>query len=214
MLAAGERVELEFQSVLARTGEPVTRVHFPETAVISMVSTYSDGSIIEMANVGREAFTGVNLMLGEPLGLATYEVQISGSALEMPTERFVALKSEFPELDEILLATVRAVHFQVMVSGACNGVHGSRQRLARWLLTMQDRIDDERMSLTQDFLGQMLAVRRATVSEIASKLRDEGLIAYDRGSIRITDRPGLERASCECYKRVRSAYDVLLPPKD
>jgi hypothetical protein len=108
---------------------------------------------------------------------------------------------------------VQAIVYQVMVSGACNATHDARQRLARWLLTMDDRSDAAEMRLTHEFLAHMLGVRRATVTEAASGLRAEGLIAYAHGRVTISDRAGLHAASCGCYDLVREAYDVLLPEK-
>ena len=204
-------VDMEGRTEIIRLGETANAVHFPETLVISALATYRDGSTIEMANIGRESCTGVSLALGHPRQLMTTEVQVGGTTLEMPASRFEELKRAYPQFETILLSTVQAVFYQVMVSGACNGAHGSKQRLARWLLTMSDRTDGETMRLTQEFLAEMLALRRATVSDAASELQEAGLIDYSRGRITIIDRPGLRRASCECYDLVRNAYDSLLP---
>lgn len=214
VMAECKRVELEGRTMLARMGNPTHFVFFPETAVISALATYRDGSNIEMANIGCEACTGIGLVLGNPNQMITEEVQIAGSALVMASDSFASLKSSLPDFEHVMLSAVQAVIHQVMVSGACNGAHGAKQRLARWLLTMSDRIAGETMNLTQEFLSEMLAVRRATVSDVASELQNAGLIGYERGRIRITDRPGLEAASCECYGLVRDAYDLLLPESD
>jgi len=212
-LAECERVEFEGRTMLARLGETANAVLFPDTMVISALATYRDGSTIEMANIGRESCSGVGLTLGHPEQLMTNEVQIGGAALEMPAARFESLKEAYPQFERVLFSTVQAVFYQVMVSGACNGAHGSKQRLARWLLTMSDRTDGETMNLTQEFLAEMLSLRRATVSDAASQLQDAGLIDYARGRITITDRPGLHAESCECYDLVRDAYDRLLPDR-
>lgn len=209
--SACERVELERGSVIDRVGETAASVHFPETAVISTIATYSDGSSIEMANIGREACTGIGLVLGHPRQLNTNEVQIGGSAQVMPADAFVELKATLPAFERQLFSAVQAVFYQVMISGACNGTHTTRQRLARWLLTMRDRNDREVMYLTHDFLAEMLGVRRATVTESSLDLQSRGLIAYSRGQVRVTDPEGLREVSCECYDLVRDAYDSLLP---
>jgi CRP-like cAMP-binding protein len=214
VLEAGTRVDLEAGTVLTRAGEPLAAVHFPETAVISTLATYRDGTSIEMANIGREACTGVGLALGRTRQLSTNEVQIGGVALELSARSFTHFKASIPEFEDRVFAMVQAIFYQVMVSGACHGAHGAKQRLARWLLTMRDRNDDEIIPLTQDFLAEMLGLRRATVTNCASQLQDEGLVAYTRGRIMITDAAGLERASCECYRLVREAYDTLLPAGD
>lgn len=206
-----EEVDLSAETVLHRMGEATDAVYFPETAVISTLATYSDGSGIEMANVGREACTAVNLVLGQSKQLHTDEVQISGGALRMPTEKFLHLKSEHADFERALFSSVQSVFYQVMISGACNGTHDALHRLARWLLTMHDRADGNEMRLTHDFLAQMLGVRRATVTEAALKLQDRGLIDYARGRVAIKDHAGLSDASCECYALVRAANRELLP---
>lgn len=206
-----EPVTLEAEAVLQRAGEATHAVYFPETAVISAIATYSDGSGIEMANIGREACTAVNLMLGHPQQLHTDEVQIAGGALRLPAEQFLTLKTKHETFAQRLLASAQSVFYQVMISGACNGAHSARQRLARWLLTMADRTDGSEMRLTHDFLAQMLGVRRATVTQAAQDLQEHGLISYRRGRVAITDRAGLRKASCECYDLVRSANRDLLP---
>jgi len=207
-------VELPGGAILARTGDLMTAVYFPETAVISNIATYQDGSTIEMANIGREACTGVGLTLGYARQLNTNQVQIAGSALELSGRSFARLKSSLPKFEACLFAMVQAVLHQIMVSGACNGAHSAKQRLARWLLTMRDRNDREMMPLTQEFLAEMLGVRRATVTKYASELQEEGLIDYARGRIRIIEVSGLRQVSCECYGLVREAYNALLPEGD
>ncbi len=206
-----ERTELESGAILARVGEATATVYFPETAVISTLQTYSDGSMIEMGNIGCEACTGVNLTLGNAKQLNTDEVQVPGRSIAMSTEKFLRLKSSQPEFERALFSNAQAVFYQVMVSGGCNGAHGSKQRLARWLLTMDDRNDSETMHLTHDFLASILGLRRATVTNAASDLQGAGLIEYSRGRIRITDHAALQQASCECYELVRKAYCALLP---
>lgn len=209
-----ERVHLPGRTILDRVDTVPDVVHFPETAVISTIATYGDGSSIEMANIGREACTGIGLILGYPRQLNTNEVQLAGTALAMRAERFVEHKNSVPAFAEALLATVQAVVYQVMVSGACNGIHSAKQRLARWLLTMRDRREQDIMYLTHDFLAEMLGVRRATVTETLRDLQWSGLVAYSRGQVRITDPQGLHDVSCECYDLVRHVYEVVLPPLD
>jgi CRP-like cAMP-binding protein len=206
--------DLPAGTVLARTGEPTPALHFPETAVVSTLATYRDGSLIEMANIGREGCTGVGLILGKGTQLNTNQVQIGGTALALAPHALGQLRRDFPDFDRTLFAVVQAVFYQVLVSGACNGAHSARQRLARWLLTMSDRSDVETMPLTQEFLSHMLGVRRPTVTQAASELQREGRIDYARGRIRVRDRRALQEASCECYDMVRDAYDSLLTELD
>lgn len=213
VMGACERVDLRRETILEEIGAPTSAAWFPETAVISSLATYRDGSTIEMATVGCEACTGVNLVLGQPMQLVTTEVQISGEALRCPASSFRRLRTQHPDFEASLFAAVQAVFYQVMVSGACNGAHSARQRLARWLLTMHDRNDDPSMRMTHEFLAHMLGVRRATVTEAASALQDEGLISYSHGRMAIVDHRGLRKASCECYDLVRSTYEKVLPER-
>lgn len=206
-----ELLDCDNRTVLHQMGETTNAVYFPETAVISALATYGDGSMIEMANIGREACTGINLTLGRDTQLTANEIQVSGSLLKLPASHFQTLLAEDPAFKKALFSTIQAVLFQVMVSGACNGAHDARQRLSRWLLTMHDRADGQHMKLTHEFLSQMLGVRRATVSKVASELRDEGHITYSHGRMTVTNHRGLRAASCECYDRVRTAYETLLP---
>ena len=211
VLERSRRVDHAAGTTLVRAGSVVSAVQFPTTVVISTVSTYSDGSIIEMANIGRESCTGTGLTLDQPRALNTNIVQLAGASHEIGAADFLRLKAEHSELRGALLSSVQALIYQIMISGACNGVHSARQRLSRWLLTMHDRNDDGVMELTQDFLAEMLGVRRATVSEAAGSLREAGLISYSRGRVRVEDYDGLRAASCECYDLVREAHDTLLP---
>ena len=206
-----EEADLAGGMTLDRIGEPISTVYFPETAVISTVATYSDGSTIEMANIGREGCTGIGLTLGHAHQPNSNEVQISGSALSMPAKKFNRLKAKLPSFEALLFSAVQATIYQIMVSGACNAAHNTEQRLARWLLTMSDRNDSQTMLLTQDFLAEILGLRRATISNAASRFQEKGMIAYSRGRIEITDHPALRRSSCECYELVRTTQDWLLP---
>lgn len=206
-----ELVELDNRTMLHQMGETTNAVFFPETAVISSLATYGDGSTIEMANIGREACTGINLTLGREKQLTANEIQVSGTVLRLPASRFQTMLEEDSAFKHALFSTIQAVLFQVMVSGACNGAHDARQRLARWLLTMHDRADGQHMKLTHEFLSHMLGVRRATISKVAAEMRDEGLISYSHGRMTVTSHRGLRAASCECYDRVRTAYETLLP---
>jgi CRP-like cAMP-binding protein len=212
-LRAAELAELAEMDVLEQQGETTSHVHFPETAVISTLTEYSDGSVIEMANVGSEACTGIGLLLGNSRQLTTEEIQIAGDVWQMPVDAFQALKSSNRDFECAVQAAAQSVLFQIMISGACNGAHSASQRLARWLLTMRDRSGSEDLLLTHDFLSKVLGLRRGTITEAANRFRERGLIDYTRGRVRIADRAGLEAESCECYRRVRDANKSLLPEK-
>ncbi|MDG4647689.1 Crp/Fnr family transcriptional regulator [Roseibacterium sp. SDUM158017] len=213
VLDACERTERSAGTILERAGDATSAGYFPETAVISTLASYSDGATVDMANVGREGCAAINLTLGHSTHLSTDEIQIAGTVLMLPAERFRRLQAEHRAFERALFSSVQALIYQVMVSGACNASHDARQRLARWLLTLRDRSDGREMRLTHEFLAHMLGVRRATVTEAASGFRKAGLIDYAHGRVTIEDRAGLRSASCECYDLVRRTTDALLPDR-
>lgn len=213
VLEACRDVHLDVTTVLDRIGDEQSTIHFPEDCVISTLATYPDGTSIEVANIGREGSTGLGPLLETPVMLTTNIVQIAGHAYAMDTDTFHTLVADQPEFRRAMLASTRGMFQQVMISNACNAKHTAEQRLARWLLTMSDRVSDRTVELTQDFFAQILGVRRATISEASSRLKRDGVIDYSRGALEILDRDGLHDASCECYDLVSDAYDQLLSGK-
>lgn len=206
------RVFLEQRRVLWEPGQPVRSVYFPISGVISLLTVTRDGSSVELATVGNEGMVGVAAILGtreRALGRAV--AQIPGEALVMDADRFEAHVAERAKLRETMLIYTHAVLQDVAQGVACNRLHPVEQRCARWLLTTRDRVGSDEINLTQEFLSQMLGVRRASVSDAAAILQRAGLIATSRGRIRIVDPEGLEGASCECYRVVRDEYEHLLP---
>jgi CRP-like cAMP-binding protein len=179
--------------------------------VISVVAVYPDGSIIEMATIGREGGTGFQAVFGAKASSARLLVQVPGTAARMGRAAFVRAMDAMPAFRSLMFAHVHAFLEQVMVSAGCNGTHGLKQRLARWLLMMRDRHDGDAMPLTQDLLAEMLGVHRPTVSHAVRDLERAGLIDCGRRRVTIVDRDGLIQASCECYGVVRSRIAHHLP---
>jgi CRP-like cAMP-binding protein len=138
-------------------------------------------------------------------------VQIPGSAAKMSRAAFTRAMDSMPSFRSLMFNYVHAFLEQVMVSAACNGAHSLKQRLARWLLMMRDRSDDEVLSISQNLLAEMLGVQRPTVTNAARELEDAGLIERGRRQVTILDRPGLTKASCECYQLVRTRVAFHLP---
>lgn len=206
-----QRVELYPEQVLSIAGEDQTTVYFPEDCVISTVASFRDGATIEVANTGREGCTGYAPTLNSALQLNGDIAQVGGLALAMETAEFFRLKNEYPPFEAALFSALRGLIQQIMISNACNAMHPARQRLARWLLTMNDRTPGKTIELTQDFLAQILGVRRATISEASAVFRTKNLIDYARGKLVIRDREGLRGEACECYDLVADAYRQFLP---
>jgi CRP-like cAMP-binding protein len=152
--------------------------------------------------VGIRAFLG-----GGTSGNERAIAQVSGSALQMRADTFRALTVEMGgKLGDAMFSYTQALMAQTAQSVVCNAVHDIPERCARWLLQVRDRVDGDEFGLTQEFLADMLAVRRSSVTVAAGSLQHAGIIHYHRGRITIVDRPALERASCECYAATRSEY--------
>jgi CRP-like cAMP-binding protein len=206
-----ERIDCRRQQVLTDADGALNDVFFPDSGVISVVTVYPDGSIIEMATIGREGSTGFQAVFGARISSVRLLVQVPGTAGRMSRAVFARLMEAMPPFRNLMLAHVHAFLEQVMVSAGCNGVHSLKQRLARWLLMMRDRHDNDVLPLTQDLLAEMLGVHRPTITNVARALERDGLIACDRGRITVLDRAGLIGASCECYQVVRARLAHHLP---
>jgi CRP-like cAMP-binding protein len=198
--------------VLYQPGRRLDHVFFPETAVVSILTMLADGSGIETATIGREGMAGIFLFLGDDRsrnGRAV--VQMGGSVLRLDVDAFRAGVAASAKFEQLMIMYSRAFLLQVSQSVACGAVHPIRARLARWLLQTSDRRTSEDVALTQQFLADILGVRRASVSEAVSDLKDRGVVAVRRGGLMIIDRTGLARYACECYGVVRDEYARLAP---
>jgi CRP-like cAMP-binding protein len=185
-------------------------VLFPLSGIISIVMEMENGAQIEVATVGNEGMVGVPLFLGAETTPGRAFSQVPGQSLRVPADVFKEEVQRRGKLEHMLQRYTQALFVQTAQSTACNRLHTIEQRGARWLLMTHDRVDGDQFPLTQEFLAQMLGVRRASVSEVAGEFQRAGLIAYARGNIAILDRQGLEDASCECYRVVRDEYERLL----
>jgi CRP-like cAMP-binding protein len=206
-----EQIRCQRGQVLMDADSSLDHVFFPDSGVISAVAVYSDGSVIEMATIGREGCTGVQAIFGAKSSSIQLLVQIPGSAAKMSRAAFTRAMESMPSFRKLMYTYVHAFLEQVMVSVACNGAHSLKQRLARWLLMMRDRGDDDVLSISQSLLAEMLGVQRPTVTNASRELDGAGLIARGRRQVTILDRQGLTKASCECYQLVRTRLAFHLP---
>jgi CRP-like cAMP-binding protein len=192
-------------------GEPIVEVFFPLNCVLSTVAQGTEGQVVEVATIGNEGMAGLPIFLGAASSamLETF-AQVSGDALVMRAKEFRAHLDELPRLTEVMGLYTQALIGQVAQASACNRMHPADERCARWLLMTHDRVGQDEFELTQEFLAQMLGVRRATVSEVANALQSEGIIRYSRGSMTILNREALAERSCECYRVIREEYERLL----
>jgi CRP-like cAMP-binding protein len=206
-----EHIGCQRGQVLMDADSSLDHVFFPDSGVISVVAVYADGSIIEMATIGREGCTGMQAFFGAKVSSVRLLVQIPGSASKMSRAAFARTMESMPSFRNLMSAYVHAFLEQVLVSVACNGAHSLKQRLARWLLMMRDRGDEDTLPITQSLLAEMLGVQRPTITNVARELEREGLIARGRRQVTILDRQGLTKASCECYQLVRTRVALHLP---
>src|SRR5579864_878069 len=206
-----EHIRCQRAQVLIDADSALDHVFFPDSGVVSVVAVSSDGSIIEMATIGREGCSGVQAILGAKRSSVQLLVQIPGSASKMSRAAFTRAMQSMPSFRSLMEAYVQAFLEQVMVSVACNGAHSLKQRLARWLLMMRDRGDGDVLLITQGLLAEMLGVHRPSISNAAQELERTGLIERGRRQLTLLDRQGLTKASCECYQLVRSRLAFHLP---
>ena len=209
-----QRVPLTRRMVAYDPLHPISHVYFVESGVISVVSVMRDRTAIETATIGCEGMIGLPVYLGVDAVPEQAFVQVPGEALRIPTPQFRALTPRMPVLQQLLNRYAVCVFTLAAQCSGCNRAHTMEQRCARWLLMVHDRMPGDEFELTQDFLSQMLGVRRATVSETASQLQQAGLISYSRGRMAIVDRGGLERVVCECYGIIRSTFARILEGRE
>ena len=189
--------------MLYAQGREITNVYFPVGGMISLVVKMTDAADVEVMTVGSEGVIGIPVILGVTFSSMEALCQVPGRALKIPAAVLLEEIRRTASLNRLLLRYADAIMVQVAQHAACNRSHSTEQRCARWLLMTHDRVEGDEFPLTQQFLAQMLGVRRATVTDIAGALHKARLIDYRRGRIRIVDRRGLEGAACECYDVVR-----------
>jgi CRP-like cAMP-binding protein len=206
--AAAEWVSLAGKDPVWAPNEPIKQVYFPETAVISLVTLLDAGSI-EAITIGNDGFVGLPVFHGPGSTVTRAGCQMPGRSWRLTSEAFMKVCGDSPALQRALNRYSQLVIETISQSAACNRIHVIEERCARWLLMSQDRVGTNEIPLTQEFLAQMLGVRRPGVTVAIGILERAGLISHGRGRIAVTDREGLEAASCECYAAVRRREKLL-----
>jgi CRP-like cAMP-binding protein len=207
-----EPVEVGIKDVIYQADEPIGHVYFPTTTVLSMISQVDEETAVEVATIGREGMAGLPVFLGVTTSPNTVYGQIRGGALRMRADQLREMLTRDGALHRQLHRYIQATMVQLAQNVACNRLHRTEERAARWLLMTADRVGTDRFPLTQEFLAQMLGVRRATVSLTAGLLHNAGLISYRRGVITIDDRAALQEVACDCYGIVRGEFEKLTKP--
>ena len=204
-------VDLEKGRLLYDPGDVIDQVYFPNDCVISLMTLMENGAAIESATIGREGALGLMVAVAPRQSLSRAIVQAPGSTLRVAAGPLHDIWRRSPALRDLVDRHNEALFGHAIQSVACNALHAVEARFCRWLLGCHDRIDNNTVNLTQEFLADMLGVQRTTVTAVAGSLQAKGLIRYRRGVVDILDRPGLEAMTCECYSAVRRGYERLLP---
>jgi|tagenome__1003787_1003787.scaffolds.fasta_scaffold20927270_2 CRP-like cAMP-binding protein len=205
-----EVVRFKIGDVLLNVNDPVDYLYFPHAnTMLSLLCDTEDGSV-EVGVTGSEGFVGTSGLLGGEPTPHQVIAQIPGEATKI---KVGVLKSEFQQnavIQRAVLNYVGVLIAQVSQTALCNRVHNVEQRLARWLLVSQDRIEAKELPLTHEFLAKMLSVNRSTLSLTAATLRNAGLIHYTRAKITVVKREGLEQVTCGCYQSMKTRFDRIL----
>jgi CRP-like cAMP-binding protein len=205
-----QKVHLEHGQTVYRVDDQVEFAYFPlRGCMISLLAMSEDGDTAEVGVTGYEGVVGIHSVLGGSGNSFDFLVQLAGDALKIKAE---TLRQEFRKDIKLQDAVLRYIHgsvAQISQTALCNRLHNVEERLARWLLLCEDRMDGNYITLTHEMLGKMLGTRRSTVSLAAATLQHAGVVSYNRGRIAIKDRKGLLRVSCTCYETVQRRFDNL-----
>lgn len=203
--------DLEFfptplRTVLFERDGEIRHVYFPLSGCHSVLAIMEDGAAVEVGTVGNEGLSTVDILTGSVIATETTICQIPGDSLRIPAEKFQRAIAGNTELRRLSYRFLQAYLSHVSQSVACNRLHTTEERFARWILASHDRVHGDEFQLTQEFLADMLGVHRPNVTLVARRFQQAGLIDYRRGIIKILDRNGLEEATCECYAAVRKQF--------
>ncbi len=201
-----ERVELKYGATLYKTGATIKHVYFPESGIVSLLSAVEEQTTLEVGIVGSEGMLGLPVFLGVSTSNNLALVQGEGVALRMTAADFISECVSGKEMTRILKLFTYSLMTQTAQSAACNRFHHIDARMARWLLMTHDRMRSGEFQITQDFLSNMVGVRREAVNKAARIFHDNGLISYSRGKLTILDLKGLKAIACDCYKVISKHY--------
>ena len=204
-----EHVELKRGEIIYRADQKIEAVYFPEEAVVAMVDTTGDRRTVEVGVIGHEGIVGINIFLGGVVTPDKAIVQLPGGAFRMKSKDFRKEVRFGSPLQQLLLTYTRTFLAVISQSVACSQHHGTKRRLARWLLTMNDYAGSREFQMDHQSIAGMIGVRRESVSEGAQALQAAALISYRRGHIQVLDKSRLETQSCECYRFIRKQYERL-----
>ncbi len=198
-----EEFELIFADHIYETDEKIEQIYFPESGIISLLSSVEDQAMLEVGIVGSEGIVGLPVFLGVEKSNNRAIVQGKGVALKISAANFLKQCERGEELSRLLKRYTLSLLTQISQSSVCNRYHQIETRLARWLLMSSDRMGKNEFQITQEFLSNMLGVRREAVNKAALNLQKQNLIEYSRGTINILNRKDLEKSACKCYQIIK-----------
>lgn len=198
--------------ILAETGATIQKVYFPHSGIVSLVVQLSVGDMIETAMIGRDGVANAASAMDGKVSLNKAIVQMAGYMSVISADTLALIADKHRDFRALLIRHEQVLFAQSQQSGACNASHLVESRLCRWLLRTRDLAGDDELYMTQEFLAQMLGVRRSSLSVVAGTLQKAGLIRYRRGHVHLVDVEGLQDAACECYETVRGHYERMLAP--
>jgi CRP-like cAMP-binding protein len=206
-----QQISLKQDAVLVRSGDRNEQVYFPHSGTISFMLDMPNGQTVATSVIGREGAVGMLSVLGPSRSPTTAVVRVAGIASQISASRFHAAFGQSSAIKHAVQTHTRAVLIQLQHVAACNALHPVEARMARWLLHIHDRIDDNAIPLTQEALSELLGVRRTTVTLVVRRLRSSGAVRSSRRGLVEIDRPRLEEAACECYEVMRREFEQIFP---
>jgi len=204
--------QFEQHHVLFEADQRIRHVYFPTSGVVSLVITLSTGEMVEVAMVGRDGVVGASAALDGKIALSRGIIQLSGEIIVCDIDALKSAALQSPKLLALLMRHEQTVYAQAQQSAACFATHMVEARLCRWLLRARDLSGSDYLPFTQEYLAEMLGVRRTSVTAVAHTLQEAGLIKYARGKIQILDADALGESACECYGSVKALYEKLIGP--
>jgi CRP-like cAMP-binding protein len=204
-------VPIEQGEMLEERGKRVDVVHFPQTGMVSLIVAMPEDHSVEVGSVGSEGAVGLTAGLGSRIGSVSALVQVSGTSLCIAASRFRTAATQSQHIRDLIIRYSELQIGQIQQTAACNALHDIASRMSRWLLQTSDKIEDDTVPFTREFLGEMLGVHRGTISLVATQFEAAGLIHTHRGNIKLLDKKGLKNEACACYEIVRRHIDRLLP---
>ncbi len=209
-----ESIELQLGSVLYEPGSLLRHIYFPTTSIVSLLYVMNDGGSAEIAVIGNDGLVGMSLFLGGETTSSRAIVQNAGFAYRIKVPAFMAEFERHGELQQLMLRYTQALLTQMVQTAACNRHHALDRQFCRWLLMSLDRLPSTELTMTETLIANMLGLTVEEVMKLADELQALGLLTHKGGQIRVLDRPGLEKKSCECYGVVKAETDRLLPQRD